>query len=98
MAPLPRKPGAVGSFKLPGWPGGKSVELLFQEEEEDSSPRPHKSLRGARMRWEYNHHSTALASRSSKEMQIVPDEDWLLLGFGLAWHFPRIIPALSPAR
>lgn len=39
------------------------------------------------MRWEYNHHSTALASRSSKEMQIVPDEDWLLLGFGLAWHF-----------
>ena len=35
------------------------------------------------------------ASRSSKEMQIVPDEEWLLLGFGMAL---RIIPALSPAR
>lgn len=47
------------------------------------------------MKWEYSHHSMALASRSSKEMQIVPNEEWLLFGFGMAL---RIILALSPDR
>ena len=96
MAPLPRKPRAVGSFKLPGWPGGKSVELLFWEEGGKIQVHVHTRV-SEEQEWneEYSYHSTALASRSSKEMQIVPNEEWLLCGFGMALC---IIPALSPGR
>ena len=96
MVPLPRKPRAVGNFKLPAWPAGKSAEILFREE--GGEIHIHLHTRASEEKGQNGSTVTtpmALASRSSKGMQIVPNERWLLSGFDMALS---ITHALSPLK